>query len=86
MVAGTDRGTGAPPLLLNLFHEREAKHWNKQSSANTNKLCSCQMGPKKMSEPLPQRHGEQIRGEKGNSDNSGQNKNNRERVQYMKDI
>jgi len=72
-------------LLLGLFHEREAKHWNKQSSANTNKLCSCQMGPK-MSEPLPQRRGEQKRGEKGNCDNSGQNKNKRERVQNMKDI
>lgn len=36
-----------PLLLLGLFHEREAKHWNKQSLANTNTLCSCQMGPKK---------------------------------------
>lgn len=36
-----------PLLLLALFHEREAKHWNKQGSANTNKLRSCQMGPKK---------------------------------------
>lgn len=85
MVVGTDRGTGAPPPPRSVPRKR-SKALEQAELSQHKQAVQLPDGTKKMSEPLPQRHGEQIRGEKGNGDNSGQNKNKRERVQYMKDI
>jgi len=85
MVSGTDRGTGAPPPPPRPVPRKRSKALEQAELSQHKQAVQLPDGTKNVRTSATETWRTKKGGE-GNCDNSGQNKNKRERVQNMKDI